>query len=257
MYIPLLLIPLIDQIAKSMSNSFVLNQDFMMNMFSSLPLFYKSIFAISVFFVIFAFYIFVSMLLIPDVSLLRLSSSTYLAGMLSNCFDKMLFLGVRDHFNFFQLFHFNLADVFQWISLPILIFSLFYYSEKLWSDNCLRKSFFLGAKSQLRIAKNFGAIILLNIFLVLFFFSAFLKYIHVSQDVIELFLKSFFIYSFAIILLSFMFTLIYSQRIVGPFISFIQFIKNKKHHHQKYKIRKGDPLTELEEIAEILNKEHT
>lgn len=255
-YLPLILIPVIDQIAKS-NSIFLLNQNYMMGFFSSVPLFYKSVLMISFFLILLAGYIFVLLLLNPEVPLLRISASSYLAGMFSNCIDKMIFLGVRDHLTFNKIIYFNFADVFQWISLPFVIFSLYYYSNELWSEKCLRKSLLVGVKSQLQISFNLVIIVFINILFIGFFCISFLNYINVSAEAYTQFLKLYSIFSIAIVLSSSLFIFIYSQRIVGPFVSLISFIKSKKYKEkQTFKIRKGDPLTELEVIADIITQEN-
>jgi hypothetical protein len=178
-----------------------------------------------------------------------------MAGILSNCIDKMLYLGVRDHLTIYKDVFFNLADAAQLVSLPVLIFSLLYYSEELWGENSLRKSFFIGVKSQLKISFYFGSIVATNLVFVGMFFLYYMRFMRVSQTSYDDFYTTYGIFSISIISSSFVFILIYSQRIVGPFISFKEYLKNKKYKNQSFKIRKGDPLIELEEIAELIRKE--
>ena len=251
LYLPLFLVPLFDQVAKIRSN-YILNHNFLFGMFYELPTIYKSVIAVSFFLLIFAIYSFFLILLIPKVPLLKLSSSAFMGGVFSNCIDKMIFLGVRDHLTFDSHLYFNLADAFQLISIPVLCYSLFYYSQELWGDECLRKSFFLGVKSQIKISVNFLAILLINLILMGIFFLSFLNFIHTSQDVVYQFLKTFLIFSSALFFSSMFFILIYSQRIVGPFISFTAYLKNKNYKNQNFKVRQGDPLIELETIADLI-----
>jgi hypothetical protein len=82
-----------------------------------------------------------------------------------------------------------------------------------------------------------------------------MRFMRVSQTSYDDFYTTYGIFSISIISSSFVFILIYSQRIVGPFISFKEYLKNKKYKNQSFKIRKGDPLIELEEIAELIRKE--
>jgi hypothetical protein len=227
----------------------------MLGMFPGIPLFNKSVLTVSLFLVLFASYIFIVLLLNPRVILLRISASIYLGGMLSNCIDKMFFLGVRDHLSFTPGIFFNMADVFQWFSLPFLIGSLFYYSKEIWNENCLRKSFFTGAKSQLKISLNLGAILFVNILILGFFYISFLNYIQVGPSIYLQFINTFIWFSLATMFVSFVFVMIYSQRIVGPFNSLIAYIENRKFkQNQIFKIRKGDPLAEIEKIAQLLSE---
>jgi hypothetical protein len=65
-----------------------------------------------------------------------------------------------------------------------------------------------------------------------------------------------FIFSSALFISSLVFIIIYSQRIVGPLVSLTTYLKNKNYKHNSFKIRKGDPLEELETIAHLIKEKH-
>ena len=267
-YIPLFVIPVLDQVSKINIPYFLkmkslggvqfyyhLNQNFILGSFEHVPLFTKSVVSCSIFLILFSLVIYFQLLLIPSVTLFRLSLNSYFASMLSNCIDKMLYLGVRDFILVKNDIVFNVADSFQWIALPLLIYSVFKYSKELWRPDCLRKSYFTGAKSQLKITCNFSVIILTNLFFMAFFSYSFLNYIGLSNDGRIKFLVSSMIFITALSFASIVFVLVYSQRIVGPVASLLAHIKKNKTAESNYKMRKGDPLVELEEIALLMRKE--
>ena len=267
-YLPLITVPAVDQLSKLAIPSLIeikqlgvlgfeyhLNQNFILGSFESIPLFMKSVVSCSVFLVIFSLVIYIQMLLVPQVAMLRIALNSYFAAMFSNCLDKILYLGVRDFITFDGLIIFNIADVVQWVALPILIFSFFKYSDVLWTPNCLRKSYFMGVRSQMNIVWTFSFLVLTNLIFISFFNYSFLTYIGVDESELYKFLGASSIYIGALFFVSIIFTLVYSQRIVGPVISLLSHIKSAKTIANNYKIRKGDPLVELEEIASLIRKE--
>ena len=267
-YLPLVAVPAIDQLSKLAIPTFVemkqfgafsfeyhLNQNFILGSFESIPLFTKSVVSCSVFLVAFSLVIYIQMLLVPQMAILRIALNSYFAAMFSNCLDKILYVGVRDFITIDGNVVFNIADVVQWIALPLLIFSFFKYSDVLWTPNCLRKSYFLGVRSQLKIVWTFSLLVLTNLIFISFFNYSFLTYIGVVESERFKFLGASSIYIGALFFVSIIFTLIYSQRIVGPVISLLSHMKNDKTIAHIYKIRKGDPLVELEEIASLIRKE--
>ncbi len=267
-YSPLLIIPILDQVSKllipkllelkslgPLSFQFHLNQNFLLGSFETLPLFTKSVVSCSIFLILLSLVIYIQLLLIPRVLLLRISLNAYFAAMFSNCLDKILHLGVKDFITFDGMIIFNLADVVQWVALPLVIFSFFKYSSEIWTPNCLRKSFFLGVKSQINIAWTFSLLVLINLFIVSIFNYSFLTYIGLSLNERIKYLGTLSIFIFSLSFVSIVFTVLYSQRIVGPLISLLSYVKKDKSFNQNYKIRKGDPLVELEEIASLIRKE--
>ena len=232
-----------------------LNQNFILGSFESIPLFTKSVVSCSIFLVIFSLVIYIQMLLVPQVAMLRIALNSYFAAMFSNCLDKILYVGVRDFITFDGVIIFNIADVVQWIALPVLIFSFFKYSDVLWTPNCLRKSSYMGVRSQMNIVWTFSFLVLTNLIFISFFNYSFLTYIGIDKDERYKFIGASSIYIGALFFVSIIFTLVYSQRIVGPVISLLSHIKSAKTIAQSYKLRKGDPLVELEEIASLIRKE--
>lgn len=267
-YLPLLVIPLIDQLSKFSISYFLelknigplefqyqLNQSFLLGAFESLPLFTKSVISCSIFLVLFSLVIYIQLLLIPRVFLLRLSLNSYFAAMFSNCLDKILHLGVKDFITFDGEIIFNLADSIQWIALPLVVYSFFKYSTEIWTPNCLRRSFFLGIRSQMTIVWTFSILVLINLIVVSIFNYSFLTYIGLSLNERLKYLGTLSVFIMALSFVSFVFTVLYSQRIVGPLVSLLSYVKKNKNFDQNYKIRKGDPLVELEEIASLIRKE--
>ncbi len=267
-YLPLIAIPAVDQLSKLAIPTLVemkqfgilefeyhLNQNFILGSFESIPLFTKSVVSCSVFLVAFSLIIYIQMLLVPQVTLLRIALNSYFASMFSNCLDKIFYVGVKDFITLDGQIIFNIADVVQWIALPLLIFSFFKYSDVLWTPNCLRKSYFLGVRSQRKIVGTFSLLVLLNLIFISIFNYSFLTYIGVDESERYKFLGAASIYIGALFFVSILFMIVYSHRIVGPVLSLLSHVKSDKTNAHNYKIRKGDPLVELEEIALLIRKE--
>jgi hypothetical protein len=266
-YLPFLLIPVIDQLTKFyisfylqvgkigfLNFTYNLNQDFILGFFDFLPLFTKSVVSCSIFLMIFSSLLYVQILLVPRVLGLRISLNVYFSAMFSNCIDKMFYLGVRDFITIDNHVVFNVADIFQWISLPMIVFFLFKNADELWTLNCLRKNNFLGSKGQLKIVLTFSSVLFANFVFFLLFNYSFLTYVNVSESERVRYLVTSFIFSGSMFFMSVVFMLTYTQRIVGPFVSLLAHIKRNKNIESTYKVRKGDPIVEFEEIALALKK---
>jgi lipoprotein signal peptidase len=252
-YIPLFLIPLIDQIGKLFAQESLSNPGLMLGYMASLSIFSKSVLLASGFLIMLVIYIYAMTLLSKEVKFLRIFSSVFVGGAFSNCLDRMLFQYVRDHLTLFGDYFFNLADVAMWISGPLVIFFLFFYRKQVWHEDCLRRSFVVVSKSHRLITWHIMGIFIATLIVFMLFHLSFLRFLNVGSSAMQTYVALSLLFGFCTFILSSLFIFIYAQRIVGPLQALKRHLLEKQIKPSSLNIRLGDPLVELKEISVIIN----
>jgi lipoprotein signal peptidase len=250
-YIPLISVPFLDQFLKLNASSTVPNPGVAFSFLIDQPIFVKTVLLGSGFLLLLTLYVYSMYLLVHPVLVLRVASSFFIAGALSNCLDRIWYHYVRDHFTIDGLFYFNFADLIMWLSLPVVVFCLFYYRNQIWRENCLRKSFAFLGSSHVQITKHFLSIICVSYISLMLFHLSFVRYMNVGASALRTYLWLAACFSVATAALTTMLVIIYSQRIVGPLQALKRHLVSDDSGND-FTMRKGDPLVELKEISSII-----
>ena len=89
---------------------------------------------------------------------LKLSISLLMGGILGNGIDKIIYNKTIDFIHFklgVVSITYNFADVFQWVSVVVILFYLFKRDHLIWSPEDKRKSFLLYPREQLIFCGKF------------------------------------------------------------------------------------------------------
>lgn len=249
--LPILFILFLDQSFKFSAEGFIKNSGLAFGAFVDHSLFAKTVLMTSVFIFVFIFYIFGMFLLVKPIKLLRVLSSLFVGGAFSNCVDRAWFHFVRDHWTFGGDFFFNFADVTMWVSLPLIVWSIFYYRDQIWKENCVRNPFAVLSRSHFQITKHLVGIVVVVVFSIVFFNVSFLRYLNIGSTLQETYLLMLLPFVLLTLLLATSLIFIYAQRIVGPLAALRRHL-NSDQVGKVFSIRQGDPLSEIHEISLII-----
>ncbi len=208
--------------------------------------------------------------LLPKKSLmLRSGMSILLGGILGNVTDRILsgsvvdFLVVRT--KFWMSPAFNVADALQWVGYLMIVYTLIVNGEQIWPSQDTRKKVWVIPKFQIKyifvlISVGFGFAIISGVF-AFTFLKITIDELAQYQSLImqQKFLNPFLItYSFiclAFLIILFLVGRIISHRTAGPIYAFELYVNDLiSGKDRKFKVRAGDELTHLEDIAERLRK---
>ncbi|MCB0355929.1 MAG: signal peptidase II [Bdellovibrionales bacterium] len=208
--------------------------------------------------------------LLPKKSLLlRSGMSILLGGILGNVTDRILSGSVVDFLiirtPFWMSPAFNLADALQWVGYLMIVYTLIVHGEQIWPSQDTRKNIWVIPKFQIKyifvlISVGFGFAIISGVFA-----FTFLKItidelaLHQSLYMEEKFLTPFLVtyssISFAFIIVLFLIGRIVSHRTAGPIYAFELYVDDLiAGKNRRFKVRAGDELVHLEDIAERLRQ---
>lgn len=196
--------------------------------------------------------------------LFRIGLSLAFSGVFGNLLDKIFRGYVVDFIGLGSNYYFNLADVFQWPGIFIILYFILFKNNDFWPDKDQRGRIWIH-----RYQKHFLNVSLVtHLGLGLLLWTGGFTYLRVILEqakTTEEFAKDILInFSLVCGLIYFSFALFLiwfsgkeSHRIIGPIFAFKRFIHSyttKPHETQKLRLRSKDHLKELEEISETLLK---
>jgi len=202
--------------------------------------------------------------LMPIASLsMRIGLAFWMGGIFGNVSERMISGFSTDFITIGSLQHmspiFNPADLFQWVGVFLVFFSLAKNFKTLWQSNELRSRYFVNLKFQLSYcAKLVGCGLGFATVIGFFTFSYFkivLEQSHLpdpteANQILFCYLSIFTVVSIAFLFLLFIVGMILSHRIAGPihaFERYISEIEEGKSHSLKF--RKKDEFKHLEILA--------
>lgn len=208
--------------------------------------------------------------LLPKRSLLlRAGMSILLGGILGNVTDRINsgsvidFLVVRTPFWMSPAF--NIADALQWVGYLMIVYTLIVHGEQIWPSQDTRKNVWVIPKFQIKyifvlISVGFGFAIISGVFAFTFLKItidelALTQTFVMEKKFLEPFLITYSSISFAFIIVLFLIGRIVSHRTAGPIYAFELYVDDLlAGKDRKFKVRAGDELTHLEEIADRLRE---
>ena len=208
--------------------------------------------------------------LLPKRSLLlRTGMSILLGGILGNVTDRILsgsvvdFLVIRTPFWMSPAF--NVADALQWVGYFMIVYTLIVHGEQIWPSQDTRKKVWVIPKFQIKyifvlLSVGFGFAIISGVFAFTFLKITIDELALTQAAVMEKkflgpFLLTYSSICFAFIVVLFLIGRIVSHRTAGPIYAFELYVDDLiSGKNRKFRVRAGDELTHLEDIAERLRK---
>ncbi len=245
------------------------NKGAMLGLFSDLPPILRIVsLSTGGAFLLFSF--FILQYLLPTRSLnLRVGMSILIGGVLGNVIDRIvsgyvvdfLVIGVEG----MSTGVFNLADVLQWLGYIIMGYAIIRDSDNFWPKDNLRKMAWINPRFQLRYCYilmicGLGFSLIAGVFSYTFLRFVVIDLIGNNPKLLDQFLTPFLL-TFALVSLAFTGILFVvgmhlSHRIVGPVHAFKKFVENFiEGNTYKLRLRRGDELPELEELADRISSE--
>lgn len=211
---------------------------------------------------LFFIYMFLIIMLSPQLNVLKAGLGLLVGGILGNVIDRAIHGGTMDfiplNLPYMGPIVFNPADAFQWIGAVIIAVKIITKDDIIWYPENQRGFSLVNSKEQVKFALKF-AVISLCTCLVLGLFS--LSYLTLTLQSIHIQSKSpaigFAISYVAITLfftaISFFLGLLISQRTAGPLYAFEKYVEDLlKGDQRDLKLREGDNYKHLEKIASDL-----
>ena len=233
----------IDQFTKQMAINPILNSGFFLGSFQWSSPYYRIFCTVG--------FLALCVLMISMVQFLMMGVSRFLVvslalletGLIGNGIDKVTLGAVRDFIRIPITDHplvLNFADLLQWISVFCILGYIWKNPKKLWPDENLRGSYFAYPTSQLRMIMVSVLMVFLvscaNLVLLLTYF----KVNHVDFSSFEI-LLCYLIFTSFILMGVVGFTLIWSNRIYGPFRAVERALQHLKNGDPvEIKLRKSD-----------------
>jgi signal peptidase II len=208
--------------------------------------------------------------LLPKRSIiLRCGMSILLGGILGNVTDRIIsgsvvdFLLIRTPFWVSPAF--NVADVLQWVGYLMIVYTLIVHGEQIWPSQDTRKRVWVIPKFQIKyifvlISVGLGFAIISGVF-AFTFLKITIDELALSQALVmeKKFLVPFLLtyssISFTFLIALFLIGRIVSHRTAGPIYAFELYINDLiLGKDRRFKVRAGDELSHLEDVAEKLRE---
>ncbi|MEI8347164.1 MAG: signal peptidase II [Pseudomonadota bacterium] len=202
---------------------------------------------------IFFLFLLIQYLLVKPLTWLRLGLSFFVGGITGNTIDRTIYGYAIDFLPLGNGLYFNPADFFQWIGLGLTLYSIFKFQEQIWHPNCVRNSYLINTRFQVRFALK---LTLIGMCLAIILGGLSLSFLTVfshnfSSQEIFAFSLSFISVSALYMVITFIAGLIISFRSAGPLYAFELFIEDLlKGKNRSLKLRSGDNYRHLEYVAE-------
>lgn len=239
------------------------NRGLFMGSFAGLPPSLRII-SVSTFFTFIVFcYVLVSYFLKSPVRYLRIGMAIFLGGIAGNAIDRIWHGWVIDFISlrWTPTMIFNLADVFQWIGLALIVYSLFAYEKEIWFPQNTRGKVLINKKVQTHLALKFALVSVFLSFILGVFSYSFLKVSFqlsrqaYNSSILASFILSFMALSLTFAIVVFLVGLFISHRTAGPIYAFELYVEDLLEGKVRpFKLRKGDYYGHLEQVAQKLAK---
>lgn len=244
------------------------NHGAIMGIFSELPALLRVVsLATGGAFLLVAFFI-IQYLLPTRSTFLRAGMSFLMGGILGNVTDRILtgyvvdfvVLGTRSTMSP----AFNFADAIQWVGYLMIVYALLRDGKNLWPENNSRKSYWINVKYQMSYC-----IKLVGIGIAFSLIAGTYCYTYFKVMLIDLtghnkaiedrflipYISTLVVITASLMVILFLVGLIFSHRSAGPIYAFERFLEDLFNGKARpLKLRAGDELRHLEELAERISK---
>jgi lipoprotein signal peptidase len=251
----------LDQFSKLIfSSSSILNPGIIFGHLSSVDplirvIFFSTFFTLILFLGIFIKFYYLSS---PRFKNMTYALSVFLSGISGNAIDRIRIGRVIDFISIpMTSYKANLADLFQLIGFVFLVYFLFKQASELFYEDGKRRIKLVDPNYQMSFAFKFCLISFFSMFTMGTFSFVFMKvynptFSHFLQGV---YLSYCLVLIALMLLLSFVFGLILSQRKIGPILALKRFVTDIKNGKEsELKLRELDSFKELEQISKDIHE---
>ena len=250
----LIVLVLIDQLAKNVAQGVVFNSGFFLGSLEWMSKFYRVFCTLA----LLALTITVTGLLqfLTWTTLRGMSYALLLlqAGFLGNGIDKLLLGQVRDFIPIpftSPTLVLNVADLYLWVGMGMVLYFLWRRPEDLWPKNNLRGHWLVFPKSQMKMT---GVLMLITTLVVASCYVlvlAYLRNLGLPLNFKEL-TVSFLVFLGMILGVVFLFGIRWSHRVFGPFRAVERYLETHPDSRSSFKLRDSDENECVTEVLRIL-----
>ena len=156
-----------------------LNQGFILQTLSQSSVMARVVFVSSLYgFLFFGFFL-VQSILSGSLSSLRMGLTLFFSSISGNGYDRAFSGAVTDFICYRfkeRTFYFNLADIFMWIGVSLILYSIFRYDQEIWHPNSKRKRYLIDQAYQYKWAFQISLIALSGTLIFILFSYSFMTY---------------------------------------------------------------------------------
>mgnify|MGYP005645012133 CR=1 FL=1 len=253
---------IIDQISKMIfkgSETAIMNQGMIFNLYSDISSTYRVIVLCSFFGFIFFAYLIALYVFPPVLNKIKVGVSLLLGGIFGNVIDRTI-LGASIDFiplsfdN--KVFVFNCADVFQWIGAILIVFYMIKKEKIIWYPDNERGKYLVNPKEQMITSTKLALISLSCSLLLGIFCFTFLRNIFVGiegvagKQILLVFTISYISISLIFTILVFFSGIIISHKTAGPLYAFEKYVEDLLEGNLRtLKLREGDNYQHLTRVS--------
>ncbi|HXH75003.1 MAG TPA: signal peptidase II [Bacteriovoracaceae bacterium] len=253
---------LIDQFSKEWGRDLTtlhFNEGFIMGYYSYLPASIRIVALGSFSGFILLIYTFLMYVLSSKARFFKYGISLLVGGIFGNVIDKIVMGKTVDFIPLPGLdVVFNMADVFQWLGVAVMIWFMFAKEKLLWHPSSSRQRYLVRPKEQLKMALQFSLIafccsLLLGIFSFTFFNTLFGHLYAHDQKLKLTFFITYCSLSLLFCSLVFLMGIVISHRTAGPLYAFEMYVEDLlANKDRKLTLRDGDNYRHFEQVADKL-----
>ncbi|MBL7666002.1 MAG: signal peptidase II [Bacteriovoracaceae bacterium] len=233
------------------------NSGLFLGLFSYIPQDLKVIVLASFAGFLFAFYIFFLITLVNKLFQIKLGLSFLLGGVFGNVLDQVIHGKTLDFIPISisgHQFYTNVADVFQWFGVLMILQFIIRKEKVIWFPNPNRKNYLVRPKEQIGFAIRLTLVsFCCSLLLGLFSFSYLKHYVPqtlINKELILAFVLSYIFLSLIFTLLVFLAGVVLSNRTSGPLYAFEMYVEDLlKGDRENLQFRDGDQYLHLEKLA--------
>lgn len=258
---------IIDQISKMIfkgSETAIMNQGMIFNLYSDISSTYRVIVLCSFFGFIFFAYLIALYVFPPVLNKIKVGVSFLLGGIFGNVIDRTI-LGASIDFIPFSfdnnVFVFNCADIFQWIGAILIVFYMIKKEKIIWYPDNERGKYLVNPKEQMITSTKLALISLSCSLLLGIFCFTFLRNIFVGiegiagKQILLVFTISYISIALIFTILVFFSGIIISHKTAGPLYAFEKYVEDLLEGNLRtLKLREGDNYQHLTKVSYRLLK---
>ncbi len=253
---------IIDQISKMIfkgSETAIMNQGMIFNLYSDISSTYRVIVLCSFFGFIFFAYLISLYVFPPVLNKIKVGVSLLLGGIFGNVIDRTI-LGASIDFiplgfdN--KVFVFNCADIFQWIGAILIVFYIIKKEKIIWYPDNERGKYLVNPKEQMITSTklaliSFSCSLLLGIFCFTFLRNIFVGIEGVAgKQILLVFTISYISIALIFTILVFFSGIIISHKTAGPLYAFEKYVEDLLEGNLRtLKLREGDNYQHLTSVS--------
>lgn len=206
---------------------------------------------------VFFLYIFLMYIIPSRASILKYGLSLLVGGMFGNVIDKIVYGKTID---FIPLGGsvFNLADVFLWVGVALVLYVVFGKDKLIWHPDSMRGNYLIWPKEQYKVGLNFALVVfscslILGIFSFSFFNTTVSSFITNKQHLMLTYFLTYLLITLLFCSMAFLAGIVIGHKSAGPLYAFELYVDDLiEGKDRKLTLRDGDNYRDLEQVADRL-----